>query len=466
MGAVPRSIVEPTCGRGAFVTAAADAFPTAERVVGFDINQSHLSAACQASQLQASRVTLCRADFFSTDWPGIVRPELGPWLVIGNPPWVTSAELGSLASTNLPAKSNFQGRKGLDAITGKANFDISESMLLKALDWLCEQRGMIAVLCKTTVARKVLAHAWTSHIPVSAALMFKIDALAEFGAAVDACFFVMALGEDAPNKECSVFDSLDAPEPRQRIGFDGRYLISDLELFSRTKALAGNDPKYVWRSGVKHDCSKIMELRYEGDALVNGFNESVQIERAATLPLLKSSDIGNRRITPRAEMVIPQRFVGQATDYLRTEYPSAWRYLTSHSAALDARGSSIYRNNPRFSIFGVGPYTFAPWKVAISGFYKRLEFVIVGPVDGRPVVFDDTVYFLSCSSQEEALFVHDLLTSQAALGFYESNVHWDEKRPVTVGLLKRLSLRKVADALGHGDKYSRFAGSLAFSRAA
>lgn len=53
----------------------------------------------------------------------------------------------------------------------------------------------------------------------------------------------------------------------------------------------------------------------------------------------------------------------------------------------------IYRGKPRFSVFGVGDYTFAPWKVAVSGFYQVPRFVKVGPMGGKPVVFDDTVSY-------------------------------------------------------------------------
>ena len=47
-------------------------------------------------------------------------------LIIGNPPWVTNSELGAIDSQNLPRKSNFKKVNGLDAITGKGNFDIGE----------------------------------------------------------------------------------------------------------------------------------------------------------------------------------------------------------------------------------------------------------------------------------------------------------------------------------------------------
>jgi len=42
----------------------------------------------------------------------------------------------------------------------------------------------------------------------------------------------------------------------------------------------------------------------------------------------------------------------------------------------------IYCGKPRFFIFGVGDYTFTPWKVAVSSFYKIPHFIKVGPMDG------------------------------------------------------------------------------------
>jgi tRNA G46 methylase TrmB len=62
-------VVEPTCGLGAFLVAAAEAFPTA-RLLGWDINGGHVhraeSALAQAGALK--RATLRREDFFAHDW--------------------------------------------------------------------------------------------------------------------------------------------------------------------------------------------------------------------------------------------------------------------------------------------------------------------------------------------------------------------------------------------------------------
>lgn len=43
LGIKPLSVIEPTCGRGSFVMAAARAFPTAKNIVGVDINREYLA---------------------------------------------------------------------------------------------------------------------------------------------------------------------------------------------------------------------------------------------------------------------------------------------------------------------------------------------------------------------------------------------------------------------------------------
>ena len=131
-----------------------------------------------------------------------------------------------------------------------------------------------------------------------------------------------------------------------------------------------------------------------------------------------------------------------------TKMTQRCKYLQLHSNHLDQRASSIYRNRPKFSVFGVGPYSFAPWKVAISGFYKHLNFRCIGPIEGKPVVLDDTCYFLPCQTEHDAKALAQLLNSQAAKGFFQSFIFWDAKRPITAQLLASLDLEMLAEEAG------------------
>lgn len=101
-GISPDAVVEPTCGQGAFLEAAVAHFPAARHVLGLEIN---------AAYVQEARIRLGRAarvdqgDFFTLDWDAVLSGDPGPWLVLGNPPWVTNAELGLLQSQSAREKS-------------------------------------------------------------------------------------------------------------------------------------------------------------------------------------------------------------------------------------------------------------------------------------------------------------------------------------------------------------------------
>jgi hypothetical protein len=69
---------------------------------------------------------------------------------------------------------------------------------------------------------------------------------------------------------------------------------------------------------------------------------------------------------------------------------------------------------------------------------------------------DDTIYFLACGSEGEADFLLKALTSSDASEFYRSMINWDEKRPVTAEVLKRLSIEKLAMRLGLSEDYARY----------
>jgi hypothetical protein len=86
--------------------------------------------------------------------------------------------------------------------------------------------------------------------------------------------------------------------------------------------------------------------------------------------------------------------------------------------------------------------------LAISGFYKSLSFSIAKPCQGKPLVFDDTVYAIGCTSQAEAELLHTLLTSAEAQDFLSSQVFWDAKRPITAEILNSISLEQLAEKLG------------------
>ena len=71
----------------------------------------------------------------------------------------------------------------------------------------------------------------------------------------------------------------------------------------------------------------------------------------------------------------------------------------------------------------------------ICGLYKKISFTVIGPINGKAVVFDDTVYFVSFETEEEANAVFEKLCSDEVLKAINSMIFWDEKRPIKAGIL-------------------------------
>ncbi|MBN1813325.1 MAG: N-6 DNA methylase [Anaerolineae bacterium] len=470
LGAKPLSIVEPTCGRGNFLVAALGQFASAVRAVGIDINSEYVECARDrlATQSHTTQLQLSQGNFFNMSWGELLDSLPDPILVIGNPPWITSSELTSLNSTNLPKKTNFRELAGLDAKTGKSNFDISEWMLIHILEFLDGRDATMAMLCKTGVARKVLGYAWKRNLGVHHSQIYLIDAKKTFGASVDAGLLVCSFSTDEPDRICHVYADWDHPigtphdSYRTTFGYrDGR-MIANIEYYERWKHLE-NGHAYEWRSGIKHDCSKVMELEQEELGFRNKLGELYDLEVTYLYPMLKSSDIANgtdifHPLFPQQSrwMLVPQKSIGEDTISIKHVAPKTWAYLIDHYDLLDKRRSSVYKRQPRFAVFGVGKYSFSPWKVAISGLYKKLHFIAVGPYGSKPVVLDDTCYFIPCQSEREARYLVDLLNSTIAKEFFEAFIFWDAKRPITASILNRLSLLALAKEMGTEDKIMEF----------
>ncbi len=454
-------IVEPTCGRGSFVGAAMAAFPKAKAIYGFDINPQYVREAADATRQHGGRSPHleCR-NFFRVDWAEFFSALGGTVLVIGNPPWVTNSALGALGGGNLPEKTNFQGHNGFAAKTGKANFDISEWMLIRLTETLHRRVGCIAMLCKTSTARKTLRHAWLNRLNIGRCSLHLIDAQKHFGASVDACLLVIHTGMLESAATACVYPHLSFDSRISTLGLAGKELVADIDEYLRLRDIDGI-PYYTWRSGVKHDAAGVMEFKRDNGHFTNGRHEECRLEMTYLFPLLKSSDVANGRMTPDRYVLVTQQKPSDDTDRIKKVAPKTWAYLTEHADALDQRRSIIYEKRPRFSVFGVGDYAFSPWKVAVSGLYKNCHFEVVGEYRGKPTMLDDTCYFAPCASENEARFICELLNSDVCQRFLRSLVFFDAKRPITVDILKRIDLKRIAEHVNRTAEARRFLATAA-----
>lgn len=435
-------VLEPTCGIGNFISSVLKCSPMLQEVVGVELQPEHWASAAERFATDP-RVRIIQGDALHLDFSKDVRWEgSGALLVVGNLPWVTNAALGRLGGANLPIKRNLKKLSGMAALTGAANFDIAESILIRLLSDLVDHPVTFRLLCKSAVARSFLAYANNKRIPVRDCEIRMIDARKWFGAAVDACLLSFTAGEPA-NYRVRVYRDLKALVPASElIARDGELVRPDnTQLGQNRKSLQSG---VVWRQGIKHDAARVMEITISNGAIKNGLDEVVDVEERFLYPLAKGSDLFHGRVASK-HVIVTQSKIGEDTWHLLDDAPRLWAYLSAHSDAFDRRRSRIYDGQPPFSIFGIGPYSFSNYKVAISGLHKEARFRLIGPVANKPVMFDDTCYFAGFDSATSAAAVWSLLDSTSCQYWIDSLAFWDSKRPITKKLLSKIDLWSLVE---------------------
>jgi methylase of polypeptide subunit release factors len=441
----PSTIIEPTCGLGSFIQSCLTHFPQAE-IKAIEINPEYISKA--KTDINSPKVTFYTSDFFKFDFAKLRnRKSINKQtLIVGNPPWVTNSALSALGSNNTPEKSNIKKLKGLDAITGSANFDICEYMLLSLVNVFAHTNTTIAMLCKTSVARNVFQELKRKDIPLEFAKLLTFNGKDVFNIAADCGLLVIQLSvEDKHVDTCDVYE-LNSPDVvMHSFGFKQGNFFAKID--EQAPDFSGKSC-LQWRQGVKHDCSKVMELKRTNGGLFNGLHEQIDIEPDYVYPLVKSSSVKQYIIDSSDKYVIvTQHKIGDDTKVIKRSAPKTWEYLTGHQEAFTKRKSVIYKKAPIFGMFGIGDYSFSKYKVGISGFYKNPRFALISA--DKPIMMDDTCYFLSFNGFEQAYVMMLLLNSDPVQQFIKSISFIDSKRPYTKKVLDRIDFRKCLQAISY-----------------
>lgn len=462
----PELIIEPTCGKGNFIIASLKSFSTIQKIFGIEIykpyvwqtkfNIIHFFLENSDSQkLQAKpEIEIIHCSVFDYDFKEIsCQYSYLRILIIGNPPWVMNSTLGGLNSENLPKKSNFKNHSGLDAMTGKGNFDIAEFITLTLIRTFQKMEGHLFFLIKNSVIKNIVFEQPRNNFELNSLEKYGINSKKEFNVSVESSLFFGQLNTN-PAFQCKEFNFYHVENKHHtlRFGWVLNKFVSDLDAYTHTQEIDGESP-FVWRQGMKHDCTLVMELdKAGGDPqnghYINGLNEEIKLEDDLVYGLLKSSDLKNTVINQtRKFTIVTQKKVGQDTQYIKSDFPKTYQYLITHQSNFEARKSSIYLNKPSFSIFGIGDYSFKPFKVAISGLYKTFHFTLILPQSNKPVMLDDTCYLLGFDKIEFAVYTLILLNLETTKCFLQSITFSDAKRTFTKDVLMRIDILKLAKGI-------------------
>lgn len=451
----PTLLIEPSCGKGNFVISALKVFPSINTVLAIEVQTSHKEEFFSELlaldiDLSSKNIIFLNESFFEIDFEEIFKEHninilKESILILGNPPWVTNSFLGTIKLKNLPLKTNKRIKlKGLDALTGKSNFDIAEFFILHLLDIFKSSNFLLSMICKTSTVQNMFKNYKSSLINYSIK-SFIIDSKKEFDISASAnILFIENLFKVLEEPVCSVYAFDDPCTNIYSYGYKCGNFVSNVNDYIGLRSLDGKF-SLQWRQGLKHDASSVLVLEKISDGLYkNKLQEEIHLENNLIYPLVKSSDLKSPIIQQtKYSVIVTQKKIGENTENSIRTLIKTWEYLESKIDFFTKRKSSIYRNQPKFAQFGIGEYSFKPFKIAVSGFYKKLQFSILLPVNKKPIMLDDTCYSLSFDSLHEAVFIWLLLTTIKAKKFFKSIVFSDNKRPYKKDVLQRLNLQEL-----------------------
>lgn len=443
----PEIIIEPTCGQGNFIIASLTDFDNIEKIFAIEIQKKYiwktkfniLDFFLSNNKTPIPEINIIHSSYFNFDINSIKKNiETKKLLIIGNPPWVTNSTLSQINSNNLPHKTNFKKYKGFDAITGKSNFDIAEYITIDLLKHFGNINGHLAFLIKNSVIHNIVHNQPKIQLPIANLQKQNIDSKKEFDVSVDASLFLCELNSESQSV-CTETDFYTSKK-KADFGWNNNKFMSNI---SDLDYNIDGFCHFEWRQGIKHDCSKIMELTITDGHFHNKSNDVFDLENELVYPLLKSSDLKETiAFHSNRYTILTQKYVGQDTSYLKN-YPLTYQYLYKNIDLFRNRKSKIYKNKYDFSIFGVGEYSFKPYKIAISGLYKTYHFCLVKPQDGKAVMLDDTCYFIGFDNLEQAEIIWKILNTKLVSDFLKSITFRDAKRMITKDILMRIDFQKI-----------------------
>lgn len=190
---------------------------------------------------------------------------------------------------------------------------------------------------------------------------------------------------------------------------------------------------------------EIVAERPDGPVVVRNVTEGAKrevegitadLEPDLLYPLLRGRDVHRWRAEPSLYILLThlegQRLNAIPAEEMQTRWPRTWTYLkrferplrarsgfTRYFTRKDARGKSV-ETGPFYSMFNVGDYTFAPWKVVWRGeVATSLVSAVISASESKIIVPDQTAYMVAFEDQDAAHFFCGVMNTLAVQLIYQ-----------------------------------------------
>lgn len=396
-------------------------------------------------------------------------------LVAGNPPWVNWDNLPEKYRDNTKPIWVHHGlfpHGGMDTILGKGKKDISMLMAYEVCDALLRNGGrlgfvMTQSVLKTSSGQGFRTFKLASGVPLAVGHVDDMVDLQPFEAATNRTSVVI-LEKGRTNSYPVAYTVWQKTVRGKRVGYD----LTLPEAWEMTRRLnyvaepvASSDKRSAWLTARRkatralrkmsgqsdyeaHEgvntgganaiywLTKIQERR-DGTILVQNLTEGAkrkvdqiqsEVENDLVFPLVRGRDVRRWHPLPSAHILMVQdvkerRGVDETT--LQSDLPKTWKYLKHFETELRARAAfkryftrkhkgKIIETGPFYSMFDVGEYTLARWKVVWKYIAAEFACAVLAPPqqgDGKICIPDHRLIAVECQGKDEAYYVAGILNS-------------------------------------------------------
>lgn len=395
-------------------------------------------------------------------------------IIAGNPPWLRWTRLPANYRETIKAYCVAYGLFSQDTYVGGIETDISTILTYSAIEKWLKQGGLLGFLITQTVFKNISSEGFRKfqlpdRTPLQVVEVHDMVALKPF--------------ENVENKTAALFIRKGAPttyplpyivwkkrikarlpqnvaleeirkvtQQVQHVAWPlyaegGPWLTVDPQLLPAVQHMIGAST-YEARKGITTDLNGVYWIEVlgaRGEKLLHIRNlasigkHQVQsfeglIERELVFPLVRGRDTHPfyADITSLYVIVPQDGMRGYPETKMRVQYRQTLDYFRRYKEQLSSRSSyrryHIGRNGaelgPYYSLWNVGPYTFAPHKVAWREVQDPAQFFAcyLGPKQDPflgevPTIPDHKLYFVPCDSAEEAYYLCGFLNANAVRAF-------------------------------------------------
>ena len=404
-------------------------------------------------------------------WARIIKNAFAPLFqpqfdrVAGNPPWINWEHLPDeyrQRTASLWTRYRLFEHTGLRARLGSAKDDLSVLMLYVAADRYLKSKGRLGFVITQSIFKTEGGGEGFRRLQLGDGEHLKalqVDDFSEVqcfeGAANRTAVFILQKGSPTTypvaynywrkRQRGAVPTEADHEEAMERLRYmqwmakpinpgkrnsvwitGRRRALSNIEKVIGASDYEGRAGACTWLNGAYW--VEVVAKRHDGLVLINNLhdcgkirvkNVNMTIEPDVLFPLLRGRDVEKWRATSGCHVIVPQDPTAPAKGYpesrMQSDLPKTYAFLKQFEAQLRKRsGFKQYfdpKTAPFYSIYNVGPYTFAPHKVCWMRVSNDLHAAVP---DQSSVVPDNSLVAVSVNTSEEAHYVCALLNSPIA----------------------------------------------------